>query len=335
MAREDYRSYENHQTGLKLATRIKDVAKNKKVDVRKGLQRYACEEVVRSLTIHSKTRFTLKGGLLYPIDERQTDDADIVFQGVRSSASMMGDLQKAANYLEASGLVVNIKKLAKTPHGFKVPLQVIIGDTRVDTKLDIGFGGQIKATSSENRVFKSFLKDAQPFTVLAQTWESHAVDKFIAVLDLGLQNTRLKDFRDLYRLKDKGLDNSAIAAEMWTRLSRRGFDPNQVFNVPASLSYEFAEANSGKWGADVILGGDTVPDDFEEVVSDLEHWYRDIAVELRKLRALACSGGLTHTEPEHNAEVIAFRPRSAGGRYWQLARNPLRHPREMSWRPIL
>jgi hypothetical protein len=118
MARENFESDQAFELGKRLSIRIKDVAKNKGFDTRKALARYACESLVRALLENGRSKFMLKGGLLYAIDERATDDLDIVFKEKRSAVVVLGDVQKAARALEAEGLSVRIKKVVR-PHTAK------------------------------------------------------------------------------------------------------------------------------------------------------------------------------------------------------------------------
>jgi hypothetical protein len=134
------------------------------------------------------------------------------------------------------------------------------------------------------RTFHSFLKNGPSFSVLAQSWESHAADKLAAMITLGIDNTRLKDFLDLYRLSRRDLDVREIAVELSQTLKARGVDAMES-HTPAGLSEAFIQRNQAKWGAGVLLLPDDVPFDLAEVVDGISAWYGTVQKEIAALEA--------------------------------------------------
>jgi hypothetical protein len=82
--------------------------------------------------------------------------------------------------------------------GVRVRVQGSLGNARVSLQVDIGFGDVIVPAPS--KVAYPALLDFPPPELNGYTMESTIVEKFQAMVKLGVLNSRMKDFYDIWML---------------------------------------------------------------------------------------------------------------------------------------
>lgn len=275
---------DNIKKGFKLSERVKGISKAHGIDGRVALERFVSESVLWAVTQVSGRPFMVKGGLLHDQRVRQTGDGDIMYPERMSAVDLYGVVGEAAALLRQHGIMwhpgeVRQLSMGGRGEGFRVAVNAKVGATRVCTHLDVSFGElPVGTTSCE---FRSMFKGPS-FTAYAQPLEAQAADKLAAVITLGMQNTRLKDYVDLLRLRGMGLDDTAIARHLHATMRERNADTAMLLGIPDGLSFEYADAQTWVW-RDIAARDGGLPLDFLDTVCTLRHWLADIQDRLHEL----------------------------------------------------
>lgn len=289
MSRERYTAEgqsEGFRKGFRLADRVKGTAKHFKLDSRIALERFVSESILYALTQVSGGEFMVKGGLLHDQRVRQTGDADVLFFEERSAVELYEDVSEAAALLRKSGFIwtpgeIQALDMGGRGKGFRVPVECKLGGTRVRTHLDVSFGA--KPEGAVKTEFRSMFKGPS-FTAWAQPLEAQAADKLAAILTHGMENTRLKDYRDLLFLSRLGLSDTSVAKHLHATMRERRADMSLLISqIPDGLSFDYVDAKTWDWRAFAAPQGLSM--DFLDAVCDLRHWYADIHDRLHELAA--------------------------------------------------
>ena len=195
---------------------IKDRLKNKSIATDKTIQElliaYGLERTIFRL---SKSKyasyFTLKGGIfLYAVFDgnypRATTDIDLLAQKVSNDVEDIKaiftdifslDVGDPLRY-DLDSLEVHSITEFKEYHGVNVSVMAYLDRTRIPISIDIGFGDVIVP----ERVMMDFpviLSDENPHVYVYSLCSSVA-EKFEAIVSLAYDNSRFKDYYDLYVL---------------------------------------------------------------------------------------------------------------------------------------
>ena len=195
---------------------IKDRLRNKSIATGKTVQElltaYGLEMTILRL---SKSKyasyFTLKGGIfLYAVFDgnyaRATTDIDLLAQKVSNDVEDIKaiftdifslDVGDPLRY-DLDSLEVHSITEFKEYHGVNVSIMAYLDKTRIPISIDIGFGDVIVP----ERVMMDFpviLSDENP-RVYAYSLCSSVAEKFEAIVSLAYDNSRFKDYYDLYVL---------------------------------------------------------------------------------------------------------------------------------------
>lgn len=123
--------------------------------------------------------------------------------------------------------------------GTRVALTVFLGKARVPVQIDVGFGDAV--TPGVEEIEFGGLLGFPPARVRAYPRETVVAEKLEAVVSLGMLNSRMKDFYDLYQLsREFSFDGRVLSRAISATFRRRGTAvPAQL---PVALSSEFCES---------------------------------------------------------------------------------------------
>lgn len=318
---EGYRAKEHARKGFAMSRRVRDIAKAHGLDSRKALERFVAESMVWALTQVQDSLPMVKGGLLWQQTKRETADADVLFADRKNAAQLFGELGAAAAVLREHGFSLTISELKVVDMGgrgtcFRAPVRCTLGDTVVHTQLDVSFG-RLPEGAVETW-YHGMFKGA-PFRCFRQPWGAAAADRLGAIWQHGAGNTRLKDYRDLYRMREQGLDDRAIARGLVRYFDDRGMDRSQLLKVPDGLSFEYAIANKAPWLERMVRVDPSLPADFGEVVDEIHHWWlqlRSVLVDMaaaEELEERLQAAGTPSLAPEFGNVVSLAAYRRARG----------------------
>jgi predicted nucleotidyltransferase component of viral defense system len=195
---------------------VKDRLKNKSRSTGKTMQElltaYGLERTIYRLSkSRYKEHFILKGGiLLYALYDgsyaRATTDIDFLAQKISNDAEEIRQVFAEIFSTEADDPLrfeigtLSVKPIAemKKYHGVNVSIIAYLDRTSINVSIDIGFGDVIFPEKVEMD-FPVVLSDESP-QIYAYSLCSTIAEKFEAIVSLAYDNSRFKDFYDIYVL---------------------------------------------------------------------------------------------------------------------------------------
>lgn len=192
----------------------------------------------------------LKGALLFDLwfdsPHRPTRDLDLLGFGSSDVATMAASMQAICSIESDDGLIFLVDSLKAHEiredakyGGIRIELLGMLGNARCPVQIDIGFGDAVTPEAIEV-LFPTILKDNPAPLLRAYPKETVIAEKLDAVVSLGMANSRMKDYFDLYILfRETKLDAQIVSAAIMRTFKRRGTAiPGEL---PIGLSGEFAE----------------------------------------------------------------------------------------------
>jgi hypothetical protein len=138
-------------------------------------------------------------------------------------------------------------------HGVRIHLTAMLGTARVPVQIDIGFGDAI--TPGADRVVYPSLIGLPTATLSAYPRETVVAEKYEAMVSLGITNSRMKDFYDLWVLAGNfEFHGLVLARAVKATFDRRGTPlPTEP---PLALTSAFASDRSKQvqWAGFVSRG---------------------------------------------------------------------------------
>ena len=171
---------------------------------------YCLERTLYRLSISKYAdKFTLKGGvLLYALFDgnyaRTTADIDLLAEKMSNDVLNMYNVFKEILSVKTDdpirydleSLEVEIITENKKYHGLNVSLLAYLDKTQINISIDIGFD-DIIYPSKVKMDYPVILNDYYP-SIYVYSIYSCIAEKFEAIVSLGYDNSRLKDFYDIY-----------------------------------------------------------------------------------------------------------------------------------------
>ena len=241
--------------------RLLHVARTTGQDFQQLLTRFAIERLlVRLVESTHADEFILKGAMLFVIwvDEphRATIDLDLLGRGTideerlhRVFTSLAeADRDDDALDFDASSIALRRIREGERYEGIQVRMTATLGKARIHVKVDVGFGDAV--TPGPRAVSFPTLLDISPLTVRAYPRETVVAEKLHAVVTLGIANSRLKDFYDLWFLARRfDFDGATLLEAVSATFERRQTAP--VTEPPIALTDAFANdaAKTSQWTA--------------------------------------------------------------------------------------
>ena len=195
---------------------VKDRLKNKSRSTGKTMQElliaYGLERTIYRLSKSEyKEHFILKGGIfLYALYDgsyaRATTDIDFLAQRISNDTEKIKQVfaeifsVEADDHLRFDIETLSVKPIAemKKYHGVNVSIIAYLDRTSINVSIDIGFGDVIFPDKVEMD-FPVVLSDESP-QVYAYSLCSTVAEKFEAIVSLAYDNSRFKDYYDIYVL---------------------------------------------------------------------------------------------------------------------------------------
>jgi len=230
--------------------RLLNLSRERNEDFNLILTRYAVERFLYRLT-NSKyvDKFVLKGAMLMVIwvgqSHRPTRDLDLLGFGEPSEESLRKVFQEICHTeVERDGLkfeadnieIMEIRENQEYP-GQRVKVNAKLGNARIHVQIDVGFGDVVipKAKSLKYPV----LLDYPAPRIRAYPKETLIAEKVQAMIFLGMANSRMKDYYDIYILsKTFSFNGNTLVEAITATFNRRNTKIPE--NTPLALSDELA-----------------------------------------------------------------------------------------------
>lgn len=265
--------------GASVRARLLNLARQKGQAFDLLLTRYAIERLLHRLSISPhRDRFVLKGAMLmttwFDDPHRPTRDVDLLGYGDPAPEPMLATFREICSIalgdgiaFDVEGLRVELIREELDYGGLRLRTTAQISGARITVVIDIGFGDAIEPGLEE--VELPVLLDLPQPKLRVYARETVIAEKFQAMVALGLANSRMKDFYDVwvlsraYEFDDDRLER-AIAATFQRRETALPAETPEAFT--ATFASDLTKQR--QWQAFVRDLGVEVPG-LGDVVSDL------------------------------------------------------------------
>jgi hypothetical protein len=154
-------------------------------------------------------------------------------------------------------------------------MQAHLAEARIHVQIDIGFGDAI-TPGALDLDFPTLLRDMASPHVLAYPTETIIAEKAEAMVDLGISNSRLKDFSDIaIAARRVAFDGESLVAALRATFRRRGtaLPDGEI----VALSEQFVQDSSaqGNWRAFATRNQQTEFESLKQVVSELQRFLHE------------------------------------------------------------
>jgi Nucleotidyl transferase AbiEii toxin, Type IV TA system len=249
--------------------RLLNLAQAQREDFNLVLTRYGIERLLYRLERSAAgERFILKGAMLFILwsntPHRTTKDVDLLCRGDNSIEEIEAVFRSVCQMdVVPDGLEFDLTtvkgeliKADREYPGVRIRLTAFIAGTptRINLQIDVGFG-DIVTPAPQLMSLPALLADLPAPQLFTYNRETVIAEKFEAMVLLGIGNTRMKDFYDLWYLSqhftfEGSLLGRAIAATFERRRTPIPTD------TPLALTSEFAddETKQRQWVAFVRKG---------------------------------------------------------------------------------
>lgn len=222
------------KNAMQLKAVIKNISKDKHISAQLVMQNFMLERLLERISVSKYHRnFILKGGFLIAamvgLDTRATMDMDATIKGwpvnEESIKKMFLDICKIDLQ---DDITFEFKKIGEIREGdeytgYRVSLSANYPPMAVPLKLDITTGDKITPREIEYR-FKLLLEERE-ISVLAYNLETIMAEKLETVISRGDQNTRPRDYYDVYilaKLQYKNIETEYLKAALDVTSKKRG-----------------------------------------------------------------------------------------------------------------
>ncbi len=236
--------------GASVRTRINNKAKEDKVNTLFLLTRYALERMLYRLSVSEhRDSFLLKGALLfdlwYDVPLRPTRDIDLLGFGMAEIPHLLKvfealcaiEVEDGIKFEATSIKAEEIRKEANYS-GTRVTLIGTIDGAKCTVQIDVGYGDAV-TPAPEIATYPVMLKDMPAPELRVYPQYTVIAEKFEAIVSLGMANSRMKDYFDLWvLLRNATLDSAILEQAVQATFTRRGTALQT--DTPVGLSDQFS-----------------------------------------------------------------------------------------------
>lgn len=279
--------------------RLRNLARQRGEDFQYVLVRYGLERFLYRLSrSEARDRFVLKGAALFALwseqPHRATRDVDLLGHGDNSIPHMEQVFRQICDMeVEDDGLVFladtvqgQVISSEDEYEGLRMTLTATLERARIRIQVDIGFGDAV--TPEPTVVDYPVLLDFPAPKLSAYPRETVVAEKFQAMVELGIGNSRMKDFFDLWVIgREFTFDGKLLAQAIQATFERRKTElPDET---PLALTETFS-SDPGKqtqWRAFLRRVGpqdSLVPPGLEEICRFLKRFLMPLIEACRQRR---------------------------------------------------
>ncbi len=245
------------------------------------LTRYASERFLYRLSQSQyRDRFVLKGAMLFVLWEghlhRLTGDLDLLGYGEQDVESLVEVVREiCSTSVPDDGLTFlsetvagNLIREDQAYEGVRIVVRALLSKARIRLQIDIGFGDAVTPEAEEEE-FPTILDSPAP-TLRMYPKETVVAEKLENMVDLGIANSRMKDFYDvLYLARRFEFDGSVLTEAIKATFERRRTPlPDEP---PLALTGRFSSDGTkvGQWRAFLSRVGITGEKDLPDAIDEL------------------------------------------------------------------
>lgn len=219
---------------MQLKALIKNIAKEKHISAQLVMQNFMLERLLERISVSRyQQNFILKGGFLIAamvgLDTRATMDMDATIKGLPVNEQTIREMFDEICKIELDDNVTfNFRSIGKIREedeyaGYRVSLSANYSPMAVPLKLDLTTGDKI--TPKEIEYHFKLLLENRSISILAYNLETIMAEKLETVISRGDQNTRPRDYYDIYilaKLQSSNIDLNSLKAALNATTKKRG-----------------------------------------------------------------------------------------------------------------
>jgi len=265
--------------------RLKNIAQTKKRPMQEILKYYAMERFLYRLSISRyKKSFFLKGGLMLmvwnPSTHRPTVDIDFLVKANNSIKNILQIIKNICSqkvqdgvYFDSSDIILKESQIETKYTGLSARFSAHLHTAKLPLRIDIGFSDKIFPKPA-NINYPTLLELPAPI-LQGYTPETLISEKLHAMIKLGLANSRMKDFYDIWTL----INQFQIKPENITPIIKKVFANRKttIKEFPKAFTKDFYNSSKTieRWGNFLKeIGHEDIP--FEKVISDIKKFFLSI-----------------------------------------------------------
>lgn len=225
------------------------------------LTRYGLERLLYRLSVSEQApNFLLKGALLFALwfdaPHRPTRDIDLLGFGSDDPDAMAATFRQICTIVVDDGIAFKPEsvratetRLAQHYGGVCVELDATLDGAQMKLRVDIGFGDAVTPPAREI-VYPSLLNDVIAARLRVYPRETVFAEKLEAISDLGMFNSRMKDYFDLLALaREDAMDAELLGKAIAATFLRRGTRLPEGLPIGLSESFSGDAAKQVQWSA--------------------------------------------------------------------------------------
>ncbi len=254
------------------------------------LQYFAMERFLYRLSQSNHAdRFVLKGALMLSVwrspEIRPTMDIDLLGKSRNEEAAIVLQVRDILSVdVEADGLAfdpdsIRTERIIESAdyEGIRIRFPGALGTARLHMQIDIGFG-DVVYPEPEVSVLPTMLNFPAP-RLLSYSRESSIAEKLEAMVKLGMLNSRMKDFHDIWWLSRQfAFDGSTLVQAIHLTFEQRGTAlPSEI----DAFNKSFVTAKQIQWTTfRNRLPQDHIPAAFGEIMASVDVFLSPIVAAL-------------------------------------------------------
>ena len=195
---------------MQLKSLIKKISTDKNISAQTVMQNYMLERLLERISLSKyQSSFILKGGFLIAaivgLDTRSTMDMDATIRGLplneETIATMFENICRISANDDVNFIFKRTEEIRESADytGYRVTLEAQYPPVAVPLKVDITTGDRI--TPREIDYDFKLMLEPRSIKVLAYNLETIMAEKLETVISRGDQNTRPRDFYDIYIIR--------------------------------------------------------------------------------------------------------------------------------------
>lgn len=268
----------NKNLGESIRQKLKNLSIKRNRPFDETLRYYAMERFLYRLSISPYAeRFFLKGGLMLKVwdsmDHRATMDIDLLartsnkmdnLQNIITEVSVI-EAPEDAVIFNTQNLILRESQAGGDYQGVSASFSANLFKTRIPILIDIGFN-DIIIPKPNHIQFPTLLEMPQP-NLLGYTLETVVAEKLESIVKLGVINTRMKDFYDLWTIFRKGdFEQERLKSAIHEVFSNRG--TKLEYPIAFTGSFQHDPQTIRRW-QNFLSGLGKNPIELTEVISEI------------------------------------------------------------------
>lgn len=263
--------------------RLQNLARQRHVEFQLVLSEFAIERLLYRLGVSEHAdRFVLKGAMLFKLWSeglhRATWDLDLHGSGSSEVAGVVAAVRTLCAIDGGDGIVFDSASAVgeeiradQEYDGVRVRLDAHLAEARIPVQIDVGFGDAI--TPAPARTPYPSLLDHPPPNVLVYPREAVVAEKLEAMVSLGVTNSRMKDFYDVYVLASRfAFEGPTLASAARATFLRRRTPFPDAGPLVLTEGFLAAHERTTRWRAFIRRGRLDAPLDVNAMATALRRF---------------------------------------------------------------